>query len=138
MQPKSSTSNSFECVSTLEATFGANKAKARIWPGLPYICHVSSSTARPGGNPEANLEAISHRCYLREVAFEWELTKETICLPLGCLRGSMRDYRALGHFRAKRRHTTENVSDTCQKNPKNKVRNLCLKAKATTTANSWP
>ena len=36
----------------------------------------------PRGNPGANLKAISHRCYLREVAFEWELTKETAHLPL--------------------------------------------------------
>ena len=35
----------------------------------------------------ANLESISHRCYLFEVAFVWELTKETIVLPLGCLQG---------------------------------------------------
>jgi len=41
----------------------------------------------PGGNPEANLKSISHRCYLEEVAFAWELTKETIVLPLGCLHG---------------------------------------------------
>ena len=40
-----------------------------------------------GGNPGANLKSISHRCYHREVAFEWELTKETIYLSLGCLRG---------------------------------------------------
>ena len=38
----------------------------------------------PGG---ANLKSISHRCYLFEVAFVWELTKETIVLPLGCLQG---------------------------------------------------
>ena len=31
--------------------------------------------------------SISHRCYLFEVAFVWELTKETIVLPLGCLQG---------------------------------------------------
>ena len=37
----------------------------------------------PGGNPGANIKKISHR----EVAFEWELTKETIYLPLGCLQG---------------------------------------------------
>ena len=43
--------------------------------------------SRPGGNPGANLKSISHRCCLREVAFEWELTKETIHLPLGCLQG---------------------------------------------------
>ena len=31
--------------------------------------------------------SISHRCYLLEVAFEWEFTKETIHLTLGCLQG---------------------------------------------------
>jgi len=41
----------------------------------------------PGGNPGANFKSISHRSYLREVAFEWELTKETIVLPLGCIQG---------------------------------------------------
>ena len=29
----------------------------------------------PGGNPGANFKSISHRCYLFEVAFAWELTK---------------------------------------------------------------
>ena len=41
----------------------------------------------PEGNPGANLKSISHRCYLREVAFEWKLAEETIYLPLGCLQG---------------------------------------------------
>jgi len=35
----------------------------------------------------ANFKSISHRCYLFEVAFVWELTKETIDLPLVCLQG---------------------------------------------------
>jgi hypothetical protein len=35
----------------------------------------------PGGNPGANLKSISHICYLREVAFEWEGTEETIYCP---------------------------------------------------------
>ena len=35
----------------------------------------------------ANIKSISHRCYLFEVAFVCELTKETIHLPLGCLQG---------------------------------------------------
>jgi hypothetical protein len=48
--------------------------------GVMSVCH-------PGGNPGANLKLDSHRCYLREVAFEWELTKETIYLPLGYLQG---------------------------------------------------
>ena len=43
--------------------------------------------SHPGGNPGANLKVISHRCYARELAFEWELTNETIHLPLGCLQG---------------------------------------------------
>ena len=47
--------------------------------------HVPPS--HPGGNPGANVKSIFHRCYLREVAFEWDLTKETIYLPLGCVQG---------------------------------------------------
>ena len=41
----------------------------------------------PGGNPGANLKSISHRCRPIMVAFVWELTKETIVVPLGCLQG---------------------------------------------------
>jgi len=41
----------------------------------------------PGVKLRANLKSISHRCHLFEVAFVWELTKETIHLPLGCLQG---------------------------------------------------
>jgi len=44
----------------------------------------------PGGNPGANLKSISHRCHPILVAFVWELTKETIHLPLGCLQGGDR------------------------------------------------
>ena len=32
----------------------------------------------PGGNPGPNRKSISHRCFLRKVAFNWESTKETI------------------------------------------------------------
>ena len=45
------------------------------------------AVSHPGGNPGANLKSIAHRCHLREVACVWELTKETIYLPLGCLQG---------------------------------------------------
>ena len=54
-------------------------------------CHLGSSLtfdpSHPGGNPVANLRSISLRCYPILVAFAWELTKETIDLPLGCLQG---------------------------------------------------
>ena len=51
---------------------------------------VLSGVHHPEGNPRENPKSISHGCYLREVAFEWELTKETIYLPLGCLQGGGR------------------------------------------------
>jgi len=61
-------------------------------PGCPAslgcalaLSHVEGS--HPGGNPGANLKSITHRCHLQEVAFQWELTKETIYSPLGCLQG---------------------------------------------------
>jgi len=44
---------------------------------------------RPGGNPGTNLSSISYRYHLILVAFVWELNKETINLPLGCLQGGM-------------------------------------------------
>ena len=61
-------------------------------PGVQHhfcvrIPHEMPQVSHPGGNPGANLNSISHRCYLFEVAFVWELTKETIVLPLGCLQG---------------------------------------------------
>ena len=43
------------------------------------------------GNPRANLRSTSYRYSLREVAFEWELTNETIYLPLDCLQGGLAD-----------------------------------------------
>jgi len=49
----------------------------------------------PGGNPGANLKSISHRCHPILVAFVWELTKETIHLPLGCLQGGEASVTAL-------------------------------------------
>ena len=43
------------------------------------ICH-------PGGNPGANPKSVSHRCHPILVACVWQLTNETINLPLGCLQ----------------------------------------------------
>ena len=69
-------------------------------PHMPYaLCYVRipvsaaltscSSPIHPGGDPRENLKSISHRCYLFEVAFAWDLTQETIVLPLGCLQGGL-------------------------------------------------
>jgi len=43
----------------------------------------------PWRQPRANLESISHRFHPILVAFAWELTIETIDLPLGCLQGGI-------------------------------------------------
>jgi len=56
---------------------GGNEA---IYDQRPVLSH-------PGGNPRANLKSTSHKYHLFEVAFVWELTKENIDLPLGCLQG---------------------------------------------------
>jgi len=44
---------------------------------------------RVEGKSEVNLP---YKCHLKEVAFVWELTKETIHLPLGCLQGGVREF----------------------------------------------
>ena len=51
---------------------------------------IAEGCVHPRGDPGANLKSISHRCYLQEVAFGWDVTKETIYLPLGCLQGGVR------------------------------------------------
>ena len=43
----------------------------------------------PEGNPGANRKSISHICHPILVAFVWELTQDTIYVPLGCLQGSV-------------------------------------------------
>ena len=69
--------------------------------------HLSHGN-HPGGDPGINLRSVSHRCYLVEVTFVSELTKETIVLPLGFLRGGLtyttasRQGEKWDHWRAKR------------------------------------
>ena len=57
------------------------------WPGpqVPFNPPTIQLLGHPGGNPVANLKSISQRCHPILVAFVWELTEETIDLPLGCL-----------------------------------------------------
>jgi len=62
---------------------------------------VVKVTTQPRG--KSYLESISHRCYLFEVAFVWELTKETISLPLGCLQRGHRCVLFLEHCNVARR-----------------------------------
>ena len=47
---------------------------------------VKSDLIYHGVDLRANLKSISHRCHFFDVAFVWELTKETIHLPVGCLQ----------------------------------------------------
>ena len=48
---------------------------------------LCSTLHHPRVESRANLKSISHRFHLFELAFVWELTKETINLLLGCLQG---------------------------------------------------
>ena len=60
------------------------------WPPCAAASRSPAASARvchPGVELRANLESTSNRCHLFEVAFAWELTKETNHLPLGCLQG---------------------------------------------------
>ena len=78
------------CIGPFPSRHGAPR-----FPSLPH----------PGGNPGANLKSISRRCYLREVAFAWELTKEAFAweLPLGCLQGGLFPLRGVGRGQRQRR-----------------------------------
>ena len=51
--------------------------------------NISVLRCHPGVELRANPKSISHRCHLFEVAHVWELTQETIHLPLGCLEGGV-------------------------------------------------
>ena len=55
-------------------------------PPTPTRTNLSDAD-HPGVELKANIKSISHRCHQFEVALVWELTKETIHLPLGCLQG---------------------------------------------------
>ena len=57
----------------------AKRLRVISQPRLNHIHH-------PGVDLRANLKSISLRCHLFEVSFVWELTKETMYLPLGCLQ----------------------------------------------------
>ena len=57
-----------------------NRVAPQLWLSLfGLIDH-------PGVELRANLKLISHRCYLFDVAFVWELTIKIIVLPLSCIQ----------------------------------------------------
>ena len=73
--------------------------------------HQVLGGTHPGGNPGANIKSISHRCHPILVAFEWELTKEIIDLPLGCLQGGVSTREVLaGHRDAGASHLFQVVN----------------------------
>ena len=65
----------------------------------------------PGGNSGSNFDSISHICHLWEVEFEWDLTDETIYLPLGCLQGG----EAPGSDRLQGAATCERIVNICER-----------------------
>ena len=76
-------SGSLQCHSHIMTRTARHHAKTKNKRGR----RGSDALHHAGGNPGANVKSISRRCYLREEACEWELTSETIYLPLGCLQG---------------------------------------------------
>ena len=58
--------------------------------------HTFRSSFQPEVEFRANLKSFSHRCHPILVAFVWELTKETIHLPLGYLQGGVEGASASG------------------------------------------
>ena len=54
--------------------------------GLAKCDEVSTHTAWSRAEGKS-LKSLSYRCQLIEVAFLWEVTKETIHLPMGCFQG---------------------------------------------------
>ena len=80
----------------LLSEFGTLKTvKDIFWLWLSGECHFLKVVpcllgSQPGGNPGAKLKSIPYRCHPIPVVFVWGLTKETINLPLGCLKGGTR------------------------------------------------
>ena len=73
--------------SFLEALWNLTWAEHFLKEGRVFGVWASADGSHPGVELRENLESISHRYHLFEVAFVWKLTKETIHLPLGCLQG---------------------------------------------------
>ena len=80
----------FEKISCSPAASAVNyQSEIAVRREVPPLPH------HPGGDPGANLgnpganQQISHRCHPILVAFVWELTEETIDLPLGCLQDGL-------------------------------------------------
>jgi len=71
---------------TVEQRVNAVVLNGREGSGSKIGFCVSGFGFHPGVDLKTNLKSISHRCRF-EVAFVWELIKETIHLPLGCLQG---------------------------------------------------
>ena len=71
----------------------------------PHCPPAERTVNRPGGNPGAHIKSVSHRCYPRKGVIEWQLTKETRCVPLGCLQdGNVRANSAALQTTSWRKH----------------------------------
>ena len=62
-----------------------SKSVCACAPHVPRGC--TSWSRPPGVELRAHLKSISNSCHFFEVLFVWELTQETVHLPLGCLQG---------------------------------------------------
>ena len=62
----------------------------------------------PEGNPWANLQSISHKCFLQKVAFEWESTEKNYLFAPGLSPGWIREHDHLKPARTMRRRQGAN------------------------------
>jgi len=78
---------------TLEAAQSGHVSQIPVdalTPSIILAWTLRHTALHPGGETGANFKSVSHRCHPILVAFVWNLTKEIVNLPQGCLQGGLR------------------------------------------------
>ena len=114
LNPKPRTLHPDTSISTLNPSrrlFGVRNTQVSVGKHIYNLPHrltlnpeprtLNPKPFHPGVELRADLKSNFHGCHFFEVSFVWELTKETIRLPLGCLQGglgSMAQQRVAGRY----------------------------------------
>ena len=93
-------------LSLVRGTNPSNLVRHRAWSRLQtaetkcigsmrrHQTPLHNASSHPGVEHRSKLNVFSHRCHLVEMAFVWELTEETIHVPMGCLQGGFGSWQA--------------------------------------------